>query len=79
MRVLDVVEVLGVLDFPALLALKGRQNTDGGKQRAAPGHGGNKQIPSPREGARGWGALPLSIFSCLSGAKPFVYLFPTYP
>ena len=51
MRVLDVVEVLGVLDFPARLALKGRQITDGGKQRAAPGHG--KLItppPSRREG-----------------------------
>ena len=36
MRVLDVVEVLGVLDFPALLAPTGRQITGGGKQRAAP-------------------------------------------
>ena len=51
MRVLDIVEVLIVLDFPALLALKGRQITGGGKQRAAPGHG--KLItppPSRREG-----------------------------
>ena len=56
-RVLDVVEVLGVLDFPALRALKGRQSTGGGKQRAAPGRG--KLITPPplrhrrREGAGG--------------------------
>ena len=36
MRVLDVVEVLGVLESLALLALKGRQITGGGKQRVAP-------------------------------------------
>ena len=42
MRVLDVVEVLGVLDFPALLALKGRQNTDGGERSVTPG-----QLPHP--------------------------------
>ena len=36
MRVLEVVEVLVVLDFLALLALKGRQITGGGKQRVAP-------------------------------------------
>ena len=38
-RVFDVVEVLDVLDFPRLLALKGRQITDGDKQRVAPDHG----------------------------------------
>ena len=54
MRVVDVVEVLGVLDFPALLALKGRQNTDGGKQRAAPGHGFHNKSPLLGEG-QGWG------------------------
>ena len=36
MRVLDVLVVVVVLDFLALLALKGRQITGGGKQRVAP-------------------------------------------
>ena len=85
MRVLDVVEVLGVLDFPALLALKGRQNTDGGKQRVAPGHG--KLItppPSRREGggrgrerhvAGGYALLtPVCTLSPLQGSKTsFIY------
>ena len=52
MRVLDVVEVLGVLDFPALLALKGRQITDGGKQRVAPDHGKLITPPPCADGAR---------------------------
>ena len=36
--------------FP--LALKGRQNTDGGKQRAAPGHGQLITPPPCADGAR---------------------------
>ena len=51
MRVLDVVEVLGVLDFPALLALKGRQITGGGKQRAAPDSRDPQQTTPPWGGA----------------------------
>ena len=51
-RVLDVVEVLGVLDFPALRALKGRQSTGGGKQRAAPGRGKLITPPPCADGAR---------------------------
>ena len=54
-RVLDVVEVLGVLDFPALLALKGRQNTDGGKQRAAPDLRQVNNTPSLRRWRKGGG------------------------
>ena len=45
-RVLDVVEVL------RLLALKGRQITDGGKQRVAPGHGKLITPPPSADGAR---------------------------
>ena len=53
-RVLDVVEVLGVLDFPALRALKGRQSTGGGKQRAAPGLGKLiTPLPTPTAQGRG--------------------------
>ena len=54
MRVLDVVEVLGVLDFLALLAPTGRQITGRGKQRAAPGHGSHNKPPLLGEGL-GWG------------------------
>ena len=38
----------------ALLALKGRQITDGGKQRVAPGHGTHNNSPLLGEG-QGWG------------------------
>ena len=48
-RVLEVVEAL---DFPAPLALKGRQITDGGKQRVAPGHGKLITPPPSADGAR---------------------------
>ena len=54
-RVLDVVEVLGVLDFPALRALKGRQSTGGGKQRAAPGRGKLITPPPSRQRREGGG------------------------
>ena len=58
-RVLDVVEVPGVLDFPALLALKGRQNTDGGERSVTPGHGSHNKSPLLGEGR---GAIRHSSF-----------------
>ena len=61
-RVLDVVEVLGAVISLRLLALhmrpwqshreQGRQITDGGKQRAAPGHGKLITFPPCADGAR---------------------------
>ena len=52
------MRVFGVFDFPALLALKGRQITDGGKQRAAPGHGAHNKSPLLGEG-QGWGQFAI--------------------
>ena len=71
MRVLDVVEVFVVLDFPALLALKGRQITDGGKQRAAPGHG--KLITPPPSRREGGGRGRVAVDRGLRFAHPRLY------
>ena len=67
------MRVLGVLDFPALLALKGRQITDGGKQRAAPDLRQVNNTPSLRRRRKGGGRGRVAVDRGLRFAHPRLY------